>query len=355
MTARRPVCSLLCLALGLTAAEADPTSTDPAPVAPAPAADAAPPDVGEAVPEPVVADPQPAEAVRTAAPATTGQRPRFGAEITLAGGYDSNALLLNDLNPVVTDLDGPALWADLALRWRIISERDHRLEATARLAYDGYDNDEAQQMHYGANLVWAKRYGRWLPGAAAGGYRYNLDGEAVATVGTATLSANRAATTWAALPMIEVLWIDYDDYDIASGLLVAAHYQHWFLLRPQDPRCRVEAGLRAGQYAAQEDFESFLTVRPVLTLRWHPAGTGEAGKWDFAASLSADLRSYDEPVPIATDEETSTTLGLRVEGDRRLLPWLRGGVFAGYAQRDSNFASRDYDRFQIGLRLGANL
>ena len=355
MTARQPVCSLLCLALGLGAAEADPASVAPAPMPPPPAAAEAAPAAAEAAPEPVVTDPPPSGTMQTAAPASAGQRPRFGAEITLAGGYDSNALLLNDLNPVVTDLDGPALWADLALRWRIISDRDHRLEATARLAYDGYDSDEARQMHYGANLVWAKRYDRWLPGAAFGGYRYHLDGEAAATVGTATLSANRAATTWAALPMIEALWIDYDDYDIASGILVAAHYQHWFLLRPQDPRCRLEAGLRIGQYAAEEDFESFLTVRPVLTLRWHPAGTGEAGRWDFAAALSADLRSYDKPVPIATDEETSTTFGIRVEGDRRLSPWLRGGIFAGYGQRDSNFSSRDYDRFQIGLRLGANL
>lgn len=326
-----PARLLLTLAAGLAIAE-DAPLPPPSP-APTPA------------PSPEVTTPEPAARQRPSA---------FGGRVVLGAGYDSNALLLDEANEFITSLDGATMSGSLLLRYRILRENDHRLEIGATADYDHYtDQDEATQLRLGLTGTWAKRVGRWLPGASLGGYRYTIDGEAAATVITGSLSANRPAPTWAALPSLDIVMIDYDDLDIADGTQIALNYRHWFILRPGRPASRLEASLKVGTYRAEEDFESYLLIRPGVELRWQDDGGGELAQWAFVGRAWYEYRSYDEAVPLATEEETAHRASIGGEADRRLTPWLTGGGYLAFTARRANVDSREYDRIQVGLRLGA--
>ncbi len=302
--------------------------------------------------QPTAADSTSAPPARSSSAATN--RSPFSGRLVLGAGYDSNALLLDDTNQFVTDLGGPALSASALLRYRILRENDHRLEIGAIFDCDYYsDQESARQTRLGLVGTWAKRVGQWLPGASLGAYRYIVDGDAVATAISGSLSWNRPTPTWAALPSIDILRIAYDDLDAADGTQIALNYRHWFLLRPGQPNSRVEASIKVGVYRADEDFESYTFVRPGAELRWQDAGTGELSRWTLVGRAWYEYRSYDEAVPLANEAETAHRYHIGGEADRRLTPWLTGGGYAAYTVRNANIASREYDRFQIGLRLGA--
>lgn len=327
-----PARLLLTLATGLAIAEETPQltpTTDPAPSTVAP------------VSPPAAATPP-------------GSNP-FGGRVVLGAGYDSNALLLDETNEFVTSLDGATFSGALLLRYRFLRTNDHRLEVGASADYDHYvDQDDATQFRLGVAGTWAKRVGQWLPGASVGGYRYTIDGEAAASVLTGSFSWNRPTPTWAALPSIDILRIDYDDLDAADGMLLALNYRHWFILRPGKPASRVEASLKIGTYQADEDFESYMMLRPGVEWRWQDDRGGELSQWSFVGRAWYEYRSYDEPVPLASEEETAHRISIGGEADRRLTPWLTGGGYIAATTRRANIAAREYDRFQVGLRLGAS-
>lgn len=277
--------------------------------------------------------------------------PRWAGRLVLGAGYDSNALLLEDVNAVVTDLGGATLWADAQVRLRILNDRDHRLEVALSAEYDWSTNDEARQMRIGGNAIWARRVGAWLPGAAIGAYQYSIDNEKAASVISGSFSMNRPAPTWAALPSIEVLVIDYPDAEPASATQVALNYRHWFIPQASNPRTRWEAGLRIGTNQAEADYESYLTIKPSVTYRLHPTGSEELERWDFASTLGFEYRAYDEGTTTKAERNSSGLLS--IEGDRRLNSWLSTGAFVALSGRDSNIDTRDYNRFQIGLRASA--
>lgn len=279
----------------------------------------------------------------------------FSGRVVLGAGYDSNALLLDETNEFVTSLDGATFSGSLLLRYRFLRTNDHRLEIGATADYDHYvDQDEATQFRVGIAGTWAKRVGQWLPGANLGGYRYTIDGEAAATVLTGSFAWNRPTPTWAALPSLDVLWIDYDDLDAADGVLLALNYRHWFILRPGKPASRIEASLKIGTYQAEEDYETYVMARPGIEWRWQDDRGGELSQWTFVGRAWYEYRSYDEPVPLAGEEETAHRFSIGGEADRRLTPWLTGGGYIAATTRRANIAAREYDRFQVGLRLGAS-
>jgi|GEM_PF-5354602 len=335
---------LLTLTVGLLAAE------EALPPAPGPT----PAPVTESVATDVAA---PTAMPTAAPPATTSSRTittPFAGRVVLSAGYDSNALLLEDTNQFVTDLGGPALSASALLRYRILRENDHRLEIGAIFDYDYYaDQDGARQTRLGLAGTWAKRVGQWLPGASLGAYRYLVDGEATATAVSGSLSWNRPTPTWAALPSIDILWIGYDDIDVADGVQIALNYRHWFILRPGQPGSRIEASLKVGTYRADADYESYTFARPGGEIRWQDQGGGELSHWAWVGRAWYEYRSYDQAVPLTSESETAHRFHLGGEADRRLTPWLTGGAYAAYTVRNANITSREYDHFQIGLRLGA--
>jgi hypothetical protein len=343
----RPSFLLACLAAVAIAEET------PAPAAVTPAADGSATIARETATPPATSGP----ASATASPANAASGPArsaVGGRLVLAGGYDSNALLLDDTNPVVSDLDGAALSAGGMLSWRPLRGNDTIATIAASAEHDSHpDQDEGDQLRAGVLGTYARRLGRWLPGATLGAHRYWLDGEAAATAVAASLSANRPSSGWAALPALEYTHVDYDDLANVSGDLIALHYRHWLLPVPGDAKRRLEAGLRIGAYAADADFESYTTVKPTLGVRWHLGPSRAAGGWDLAASAAYENRTYAEPVPGTGDEEVDHFLSLGGEADRWLTAWLAVGAYARAANRASNYLGRDYDRVQVGLRLTA--
>jgi len=320
------------------------------------AEDALPPPtpapVAQTATQPTAADNASAPLARS--PNAAANRSPFSGRFVLGAGYDSNALLLEDTNQFVTELGGPTLSASALLRYRILRENDHRLEIGAIFDHDYYaDQETARQTRVGLAGTWAKRVGQWLPGASLGAYRYVVDGDPAATAISGSLSWNRPTPTWAALPSLDILHITYDDLDAADGLQIALNYRHWFMLRPGQPASRIEASIKVGVYSADEDFESYTFVRPGAEIRWQDPGTGELSHWTLVGRAWYEYRSYDEAVPLANESETAHRFSLGGEADRRLLPWLTGGGYAAYTVRNANITSREYDRFQVGLRLGA--
>lgn len=344
----RRLCSLSLIAL-VTAMAAE----EPAPT---------PVTATEAAPGPNPAGPDPKGAEVAAAPrevtgftgrASQRQNPVF-ASVNIGGGYDSNALLLEEANGPIDALGGGSYNGGLTAGWRALRSEEHHLTLVASAQLEHYpDQEQADLLSYGGLVTYGAKWGSFIPGVTAGLHRYTLDGEDVATSYAASVSLNRATRTWASLPAIEILHIEYDDFDSATGTLVDGYYRHWFILDPGNPRRRLELGLRAGVFSAESDTESYLTIRPGGTLLWRIGAARTPGCWELAGRAYIEYRAYDEAAGGQSDEEKSFTAAAGFDADRWFNRWLSAGGYLRGAARDSNAVDRDYDRIQVGLRLTA--
>ncbi|MBA3686109.1 MAG: hypothetical protein H0W72_12850 [Planctomycetes bacterium] len=342
-----PVSVLLAaIPAGLGAAEATPTEP--------PAAEPAPPTstAGE-VPAPVsVADF--AARRRAAGAAQPAPLQRFGGAISLGAGYDSNVVLLEDQNQVVTELDGFALSAAASGIWRAVARDETRINVMLTAADDEYpDHDEQRLLRVGGQITGLFRWRSVNPGFVVGADRFIIDGEGAATAISASATVASIRRDHVDIAGVEAMQLDYDDIDSASGTLVLASYRHWFLLQPFAARRRVEASVRAGAFRAGTDDESYLTLRPALGWSWRFGAERARGTWDLATALEYELRVYDEAVPSESDAEVAHLAALGAETNWWLSSWLAAGAYARISARSSNIDNRDYSRFQVGLRLTA--
>jgi len=305
----------------------------------------------ETAPEPAAAAPREVTGLANRTPQR--QSPLF-ASLSLGGGYDSNALLLEEANGPIDALGGGNYHASTTVGWRALRSEQHHLTLVANAQTERYpDQEQANLINYGGLITYGSKWGSFIPGVTAGVQRYALDDEDVATSFAASISLNRATRTWASLPAIEVLHVAYDDFDTATGTLIDAYYRHWFMLDAGNPRRRVELGFRAGKFSAESDTESYLTIRPGGAWLWRTGKARTSGCWELAARAYGEYRAYDQAAGGQSEDEKSMTYAAGFDADRWLNRWLSVGGYLRGAARLSNADQRDYDRLQTGLRLTA--
>jgi hypothetical protein len=182
-----------------------------------------------------------------------------------------------------------------------------------------------------------------------------MDGEGLATVVRGALGAAHQAGDHRSLDALnlEAAWVDLDDNDGASGVLVDAAYRHWIKLGGEQQRRRIELMLTVGKYLADLDSESFVLVKPTVGIVYR-LGDGQPvdGTWDLGAQASLELRWYDEGAA-GGEAEGQDLWSLGLGADRWWSSWLTTGAYAAYVLRNSNLDGRDYARSQVGVRLGA--
>lgn len=345
---RPHVLILMAVALG---AEETPPAPTPAVTAseapPAPSAGGTDPKAGDVAPAP-------RDVTGFTGRRSADERAFFGS-VSLGGGYDSNALLLEEANDPIDRLSGSSFSGTLTAGWRALRSNDHHLTVAGTIQHEQFpDQEQADLWRYGGLVTYGTVWGPFIPGATAGVNRYILDGEGTATSYAGSLSLNRATRSWASLPAIEVLHLDYDEFTTATGTLIAGYYRHWFMLEPGNPRRRIELGLRAGTYTADAETESYLTIRPTATILWRIGSPRSTGCWELAARAGYEYRAYDEIAGGQSEEEVSHAIGAGIDADRWFNRWLSAGGYLRGSLRESNIPSRDYDRGQIGLRLTAS-
>ena len=276
------------------------------------------------------------------------------ASLSLGGGYDSNALLLEEANGPIDALGGGNYNASITAGWRALRSESHHLTMVANAQVERYpDQAQADLLSYGGLITYGAKWGIFIPGITAGVQRYTLDGQDVATSYASSVSLNHATRTWASLPALEILHIEYDNFNTATGTLLDANYRHWFILDSGNPRRRLELGLRVGHFSAESDAESYLTIRPGCSVLWRTGTTRTAGCWELAGRSYLEYRAYDQAAGGQTDEEKCMTYALGFDADRWLNHWLSAGGYLRGAMRNSNAITRDYNRGQVGFRLTA--
>lgn len=384
MTRTAPL--LLLIALGIPA-EGDPAPQPVAPPAPAaepaaaatPAAEAAPAPAAEpaAAAAPAVEAAPAAAAEPAATPAAApfpsdvgagrhragvrvakvaNQQPTWDGRVRLGAGWDSNALLDSDPDTVqsaTADYNGEA-----AVGWRpVANERDY-VKATGSIGYNRRPHlDELDTSRLALGVSGAHQGETLTTGGSLSAARYWLDGEGAAAEirGGASLgwlrsgSADLVAIELAALHFDEGTdrpegaegLFDIGDADDRSGGLVSFAYRHWWQLGST----KVEAGVRAGEYFANSDSETYLLAQPWVAARLRQ------DVWEIQGKASIEQRSYEEAAAAGLDAEDATIGTLSASADYRLGGGCWAGLFGSLSSRASNIDERDYDRWQAGARF----
>lgn len=332
---------------------ADPTA--PAVNAPvAPTANPAPAKPGSPTPAGGASRGNRTAALAGAASAET--QPAVSVRLELTGGYDSNIVLETVNDALDTGLDGLALGANVRGTWRAVRSSTAQLNVIADVRLAAYpEADEANLLRSSVAAFGQLHWGAIDPNALVSAERLWLDGEGLATVARGVIGAARTAADRRSLDALnlEAAWIDLDDNEGASGVLVDLAYRHWFVLDGDNPRRRIEAMLTVGKYLADLDHESFTLVKPTLGVTWRMGDRQPvAGTWDLNANASLELRWYDEGLG-GTEAEGQDLWSIGLGADRWWSSWLTTGAYAAYVLRNSSLVGRDYARTQVGVRLGA--
>lgn len=324
--------------------------------APAPAADVPlpPPPVVQPAEGPATAPSQRA-GVRVAHVA--GQAPAWDGRLRLGAGWDSNALLESD--PDTAQASTAVYNGEGQFGWRPVADDKDYIKATATIAYDRRPQLEEMDTSKLALGVSGASQGETLTtGGSLSAARYWLDGDGAAAElrGGASLGWLRQHS--ADLLAIELALIHFNeeadrpegadglfeigDADDRSGTLAAGAWRHWWQLGGGG---RIEAAARAGRFFANSESENYSLVQPWLALRLRPEG------WEVQARASLEGRTYDGERSADSGNENAVIAMLNASADRRLGYGLWAGAFAALGARDSNYADRDYERWQAGARL----
>jgi hypothetical protein len=350
---RTPLLLLACV-LGIAAEGAPATPpVEPPPVEPPPV-------------EPPAVEPPPAGAAGTATPAgrlgtrvarVAGRAPTWDARLRLGAGWDSNALLDSDPDTVRS---ATAVYSgEGGLGWRPIADEQDYLKANLIVAYDRRPHlERLDTARLSLGLAGASQGQDLTIGGSLNAGRYWLDGDGAAAElrGGASLGWIRSAH--ADLLALEIGAIHFDattdreegaaalaalgDADDRSGVIVALAWRHWWILGAGS---RVEAAVRAGSFSANTAAESYRVVQPWLALRVRPDG------WDLQARATLEGRAYDAERSPGSGTEQAAIASLTASADRLLVRGLWVGAQAGASARMSDDDTRDYDRWQAGLRL----
>lgn len=337
---------LLCTsALALAAASA--CAAEP-PLTPPPAAASA---------QDAAAPPPPAGGRAGVRVARVAGAPVVDGRLRGSAGWDSNALL--DSDPDRASAATAVHSGEAAIGWRPVADERDYLKLTLTAAYDRRPQLVGLDTAKLALAAAAARQGGVLTGGGSlTAARYLLDGDGAVVELRGGGSLGRLRADSADLFSAEVALLHFDragdrpqgadslfragEADARSGLLGALGWRHWWL---PGSGGRIEAGLRAGGYAAEGDAESYLLLQPFAALRWRPEG------WEVQGRAAVEGRSYAEGrTPGGTAEESATAI-LTASADRRLATGLWGGAYLGASARGSSLDDRDYRRWQAGLRL----
>ena len=311
------------------------------------------------VPTPVMT-PETAQPLRTVrgtrVARVAGAAPEWDAQVRQSASWDSNALLDSDPDTVTS---ATAVYTtDATLGWRPVADERDFLKASLNVGYDRRPQlEDLDTSRLGLALIYAHQGESLTSGANLGLTRHWLDGKGAAAELRGGYSLVKLRADSADLASIELGAVHFDSTldrpdrlqtlgslgsaDDRSGVLTALGYRHWWVL-PQGGR--VEAGVRAGRYFAQSDLETYDLLQPFASFRLRPTG------WDLQARAGLEGRAYAGAAPGSTDER-SDTASLAASADRRLGHGLWLGAFAALAARDSSLDGRDYQRWQVGLRL----
>lgn len=287
----------------------------------------------------------------------------FQMGVMVDGGYDSNVLLLPDSSTGTgATRDGsPAFGFEGRLDWKLWqSPRGASVKIGGVGRIDSYsDSTIDSNSHYGGNLVasWVNANRTLIPALAASVNGYQVDGDSVANDGFIRLSlASRGDKR------VDIISADYHRIEYAlrslderSGFLTAGNYRHWFLLEKENPHRRVEVGVRAGRFYANENWQTYNTVRPDVSATWRFGSSGIAKSTRLSATSGLEWRSYLEQDPSQTTKEKQTIWDSQITCAYGLTEKCTLGPFASYTRRLDTIDDRNFNRWTLGLRLTLTL
>ena len=287
----------------------------------------------------------------------TSDVPTWDGRVRLGAGWDSNALLDSDPDTVQTKT---ALYsAESQLGWRPIADDRNFVKATGTVAFDRRPQLERLDSGRLALGVSGARQGEVVTtGGSLSAARYWLDGD-----GAAAEVRGGASLAWLRQDSVDLLALEAAviHFDVASdrpeaaralgelgraddrsGAMAAGAWRHWWQLGGGS---RLEAAVRGGRFFANDTIECYELVQPWLALRLRSKG------WDVQARAAMEGRLYDAERVDGSGKETSVLSTMTVSADRLLRRNLWAGAYVGASARDSDYDSRDYERWQIGARL----
>lgn len=285
--------------------------------------------------------------------------PPVAAQARFSAGWDSNALL--DHDPDRAHAETAVYGSEASVSWRPVRDGGDLLQLQALAGYDRrphLEDFDTTRLSLGA--VGASQRGELTLGASLMATRLWQAEEGAAAELRGGLSAMRLDPADIDILALELAYLHIDavgdrpeqlsavsalgDPDPRSGLLTAIAWRHWWRWETQ----RIEGALRLGRYNARAEDESYATAQPWAQWRWRPEG------WDASVRTAFDARQYASEASPATDAEQSLTWSTTVSFDRYLAAGLWLGATAGWSQRWSDAAGREYERWQAGLRLTWN-
>lgn len=355
---------LLLIAVGI-AAEGDPATqpaTPPATAAEtAAAAPAAEPPAATAAEAPAAPFPSDVGAGRHRAGVRVARvaekQPTWDGRVRLGAGWDSNALLDSDpdtAQSATADYSGEA-----AIGWRPIADERDYVKATGSVTYDRRPQlDELDTSRLALGVSGARQGETLTMGGSISAARYWLDGDGAAAELRGGASVGWLRSGSADLLAVELAAVHFDtttdrpegaeglfqigDADDRSGVLASLAYRHWWQLGTGG---RLEAGIRAGDYMANSDSETYLLAQPWLAARLRQEA------WEIQAKAAVEQRAYADSATAGDDAEDATIWSITASADHRLAGSCWAGVFAGASTRASSVDERDYDRWQAGARF----
>jgi hypothetical protein len=287
---------------------------------------------------------------------TTGRDETISWYAEVGLGYDSNVLLRTSNDPPALGDGGLADYGLVRGYWRIVDRGDDRLDLSGGARYSGYPETSRANLIGLASTLSGQLAGRWADPIASIGIGRDLydDGDGLATrIGLNAGAVRLSDDQWQLeRATVGVQSVRYDRNYPGSGMLYDAVYHHWWLLEQNNGRRRIEAALAVGYYHAHLDGDAYRFVRPSLGwyYRFGPM-LADAGTWDASALAQIELRRSATPVGTG-DPERQAIWSVGGGLDRWFNTWFIAGLFASFGHRQSTTTTHDYDRLQVGMRLG---
>ena len=333
----------------------------PAPVA-APSVDAAPAAAATAVAAPA-AGPSSAPLAddvvlinpsRRARPAAAPRPARFGFNVSLGAGYDSNILLENTDTPTATDENGLALFGEVRGQLRLVDGPRGRLAIFGAAEINDYpDVSEAQLIRYGGGITAGGHAGGFDPGLVASYNHFLIDQEAAADAVNVNGYVAKVFESNVAVLGVGAQYVDYVDNEDITGTLYDASYRHWFLLEPSRVNRRVELGIKIGKNDTDNEDFAYTVITPTVAGIYRIGDNKPVfGTQDLSAKVQYEIRRYPDP-EAGGDAERQKLLTASAGYDYFLTTWLSLGGYGSYSKRSSTEEVNRYDRFQTGFRLNA--
>jgi hypothetical protein len=339
-----------------TAPEPAPPVAPAAPVAPAGAAAAA----TETPPPPVSESAKGNDAQHLRQPAASPNKPKsFGLQAELSAGFDSNVLLDPSNNPQATNTSSAVLSGTVKGTWRVVNQGINRLSLIGIAGIDDYPSfPKSQLLRVGAYATAQTHIGRFDPGLVIGAHEFYLDHKPAATLVTGEARVSQMTAHELVMGSAIGQYLNYNGQHEETGYLIAGNLRYWYMFNANDPRSRIEFGLRIGQYNAQRDDQTYGTVEPSVRYAQHLPGrtwlhsVGE----DFSLTGDAEVRWYHAVPAGTTNEPRELRRIYTVQSAFDIWLWrfLSVGPYVSYNTRVSNIPLTGYERTQVGGRLIAN-